>query len=119
MGPALVWSRGRPRLRAATLATCAAGAAIAGSHGAFGIVYRALNVSGVTDVDGTPFQASRHEWVLWDLFVFEPWFLIEGVLFIAAGAAVLSVSRARRRWTTGCLVAVGVATLTGLLGLRV
>ena len=33
------------------------------------------------------FDASRHEWALWDLFVFEPWFLIEGVLFIAAGAA--------------------------------
>ena len=119
VGPALIWSTSRPRLRAATLAGCVAGAAIAGSHGAFGIVYRALNLAGVTDIDGRAFVASRHEWVLWDLFVFEPWFLIEGVLFIAAGAAAMTASETRRRWTVGCLVATGIAALTGLLGLRI
>jgi hypothetical protein len=119
LGPALIWSTARPRLRAATLAMCVAGAAIAGSHGAFGIVYRVLNVAGLTDIDGTAFDASRHDWALWDLFVFEPWFLVEGVLFIAAGAAVLTTTQARGRWTAGCLAATGIATLTGLLGLRV
>jgi Protein of unknown function (DUF3995) len=119
IGPALIWFTARPRLRAATLATCVAGAAIAGSHGAFGIIYRALNVAGVTDLDGTPFDASRHEWALWDLFIFEPWFLIEGVLFMAAGATALKTTQTRSRWTVGCLVAIGIATLTGLIGLRV
>jgi hypothetical protein len=119
VGPALIWLTARPRLRAATLATCVVGAAIAGSHGAFGIIYRALNVAGVTDIDGTSFDASRHEWALWDLLVFEPWFLAEGVLYITAGAAALRTTQARRRWTTGCLAAIGIATLTGLLGLRV
>ena len=119
IGPALIWFTARPLLRAATLATCVAGAAIAGSHGAFGIIYRALNITGATYIDGTAFDASRHEWALWDLFVFEPWFLIEGVLFIAAGAVVLKTTQARRRWTAVCLVATGLATLTGLLGLRV
>ena len=119
IGTALIWFSARPRLRAVTLVMCVAGAAIAGSHGAFGIIYRALNVAGLSYIDGTAFDASRHEWVLWDLFVFEPWFLIEGVLFIAAGAVGLRTTQARRRWTAGCLSAIGLATLTGLLGLRV
>lgn len=118
LGPALVVSASHPRLRRVTLAACAGGAAIATSHGAFGILYRALNVTGVTDVEGAEFDASSHEWVLWDLFVFEPWFLIEGLLFIAAGAAALKTARGRRRWVTGCLAAAGLATMTGLLGLR-
>lgn len=119
VGPALIWTTARPWLRAATLTACLAGAAIAGSHGAFGIFYRALNVLRVTDIAGTGFDASRHEWVLWDLFVFEPWFLIEGVLFVMAGAAVLTTTRARRRWAAGCVAVAGLATLSGLLGLRV
>ncbi len=119
LGPALIWSAARPRLRSTVLGACLVGAAVAGSHGAFGIVYRALGVAGVTDVDGAAFDVSEHEWALWDLFVFEPWFLIEGVLFTAAGAAALASARARRRWTVACVAAVGVATLTGLLGLRV
>ena len=128
IGPALVWLTARPRLRAVTLATCVAGAAVAGSHGAFGIIYRTFNVAGVIDIDGTSFDESRHEWALWDLLVFEPWFLIEGVLFMTAGhvvgevlggAAALRTAQARRRWTAGCLAAIGIATLTGLLGLRV
>jgi hypothetical protein len=119
LGPALMWSAGHPRLRAATLVACAGGAAIAASHGAFGILYRALNVAGVVEVDGVAFDVSTHEWVLWDLFVFEPWFLIEGLLFVAAGAAAMTTDRSRRRWTAACLAAIGVATLTGLLGVRV
>jgi hypothetical protein len=119
LGPALVWCASRPRVRLMTLAACGAGAAIAASHGAFGIVYRALNVAGLTDIDGAAFDASSHEWALWDLFVFEPWFLVEGLLFIAAGSAVLTTTHTRRRWTAGCLAAAGIATLTGLLGLRV
>ena len=119
VGPALIWSSARPRLRVAMLAACIGGAAIAGSHGAFGIIYRALSLAGVTDIDGASFDASRHEWALWDLFVFEPWFLIEGGLFIAAGATAFTTMQTRKRWTAGCLAATGVATLTGLLGLRV
>lgn len=119
IGPALIWTTARRRLRMVTLTACVAGAAIAGGHGAFGIIYRALNVAGVTDIEGTAFDASRHEWVLWDLLVFEPWFFIEGVLFAGAGAAAFETTRTRRRWVVGCLVAAGFATLTGLLGLRV
>ncbi len=92
---------------------------MAGSHGAFGIVYRALDVAGVIATHGVAFDASEHEWALWDLFVFEPWFFVEGMLFIAAGAAAMTTARARRRWTIGCVAAIGVATLTGVLGLRI
>jgi hypothetical protein len=119
VGPALLWVADRPGLRAATLAACAGGAAIAGSHGAFGIAYRALNVAGVVEVDDVAFDASKHGWVLWDLLLFEPWFLAEGLLFIAAGGAAMTTNRSRHRWMAACAAAIGVATLTGLLGLRV
>jgi hypothetical protein len=118
IGPALIWSTARPRLRAVTLAMCGVGAAVAASHGAFGIIYRALNVAGITDIDGAAFDVSTHEWALWDLVVFEPWFLAEGLLFIAAGGAALESQSARHRWVAGCVGAIGIATLTGLLGLR-
>ena len=55
VGLALIWTATRPRLRAATLATCTGGVVIAGGHGVFGIIYRALNVAGVTDIDGAAF----------------------------------------------------------------
>jgi len=45
LGPAILWTASRPRLKAMTLVACGVGAAVAGSHGAFGIVYRALNVA--------------------------------------------------------------------------
>jgi hypothetical protein len=119
IGPALIWFTARPRLRGVTLAACAAGAAIAGSHGAFGIIYRALNVAGVTEIDGATFDSSNHGWALWDLAVFEPWFLVEGILFVAAGAATFTTHRSRRWWIAGCLAATGIATMAGLAGLRV
>jgi hypothetical protein len=105
--------------RALLLSAGLGGAAIAGSHGAYGIVYRLLNVVGVVAVDGRGFTASEHPWVLWDLLVFEPWFLIEGVLFAATGWASMSGSESRRRWLLACLLGTSLATTTGVLGLRV
>ncbi len=114
---ALVRARSRA-LKAGLLLVCLAGSSIAAAHGLYGIVYRALIVSGTIDVDGEPFDASRHGWVIWDLAVFEPWFLIEGLLLAALGAAVTPTCF-RRRWIIACAAGIGFATLTGLLGLRV
>ena len=106
-------------VRAVLLAACLGGASIAVSHGVYGIVYRVLNIVGVVDVDGRGFTTAQHPWVLWDLFVFEPWFLIEGVLFAAAGWASISGSESRRRWLFGCLVGISLALTSGVFGLRV
>lgn len=107
---------GRTRNRA--LAVTVAGAAIAASHGIYGIAYRALMIAGVIDVDGEPFDPSRHGWVIWDLVVFEPWFLFEGVLFAGAGGAAVA-AESRRRWIVVCTIAVIAATLTGIARVRV
>jgi len=95
-----------------------AGSAIAAAHGLYGIVYRSVTVAGAIDVDGQSFDASRHGWVIWDLLVFEPWFLIEGLLLAGVGSIATPPS-SRRRWIIACAAAIALATLTGLLGVRV
>lgn len=119
IGLALPRAQSRRLARALLLAACLGGASIAVSHGVFGMVYRALIIVGVVEVDGRGFTAAEHPWVLWDLFVFEPWFLVEGVLFAAAGWASMAGSESRRRWLAGCLVGTSLAIASGVFGLRV
>ena len=64
------------------------------------------------------FDASRHGWVIWDLLVFEPWFLIEGVLFAGVGWAATPPS-SRRTWIIACSTAITLSVVTGLVGVRV
>jgi hypothetical protein len=52
---------------------------------------------------------------LQDLFLNEPWFLLEGRGFAAIAWLVLGPGRARRRWVGSAPVATGVLTLVGLL----
>jgi hypothetical protein len=119
IGIALVRAPSHRLARALLLTACLGGASIAVSHGVYGIVYRVLNIAGVVEIDGEGFDADRHPWVLWDLLVFEPWFVIEGVLFAAAGWAATSSSESRRRWVFGCLAGIALAMASGVLGLRV
>lgn len=85
------------------------GTAIAIAHGVYGIVDRLLTVAGLKS--GVP--ANRESWILWDLLVFEPWFVIEGLLIGATGWHFLTSSAERRQWvavcTAGVLVAGGLA----------
>jgi hypothetical protein len=83
------------------LVVVGAGCAIAASHGLYGIAFRAASVIGISDVEGAPFDADEHGWVLWDLFAIEPWFLIEGVLLGLAGYFALTSDRGRRLYLTG------------------
>jgi Protein of unknown function (DUF3995) len=107
------------RMRVVLLGASLLGAAIAASHGIYGIVYRTLNLAGVVAVDGRTVSASNDPWVLWDLLLFEPWFLIEGLLFVAVGWAAHSTPGGKRRWLLLCLAGVALATVTGLLRLRI
>ncbi len=110
--------RGPGAVKTGLLLMSLTGSAIATAHGLYGIAYRALTVAGAIDVDGQRFDASRHGWVIWDLLVFEPWFLIEGLLL--AGIVAASTSPClRRRWIVACAAGIALATLTGLLGVRV
>jgi hypothetical protein len=116
---AVALARARPGgVKTGLLLISLAGAAIAAAHGLYGIVYRSLMVTGAIDVEGESFDASRHGWVIWDLVVFEPWFLIEGLLLAGVGVAATSPS-VRRRWVIACAAGIAVATVTGLLGVRI
>ena len=119
IGIGLIRFAGERRVARPLLIASWLGVAIAAGHGLFGIVYRTLHVAGVTDIDGRSFELDRHGWVLWDLLVFEPWFLIEGILFAAVGRAALTGMEAKRRWTIACVVGVALATLSGIVGVRV
>jgi hypothetical protein len=119
IGLALPRARAHRVARAVLLTACLGSASIAASHGVYGLVYRVLNIVGVVDVDGRSFTPEQHAWVLWDLFLFEPWFLIEGLFFAGAGWASMSGPESRSRWLLGCLVGISLAITTGALGLRI
>lgn len=111
---------GRNRLlRVGLLSATLVGASVSAAHGVYGIVYRTLNVIGVIDIDGRPFEAAAHGWVLWDLFVIEPWFLIEGILLGLVGWAFVGGASARRKWILACASGFVLASLSGLMGVRV
>jgi hypothetical protein len=118
---ALLLARGRCPwpLRWGLLAIAWAGGALSVAHAIYGIIDRTLIVSGARLVESRHFAVDEHGWVLWDLLVFEPWFLIEGVLFGVAGWASLTRSRDRRLWAWLCVLGVLGGLGTALLGVRV
>jgi hypothetical protein len=114
IGLGLVRHPSRRRMATSLRLASWAGAAIAGGHGLFGIAYRALNLMGAIDLDG-----DSRRFAVWDLVLFEPWFLIEGVLFVAVGWASLSAPGAQRRWLLGCAAGVLVSIATAAARVRV
>jgi hypothetical protein len=106
------------KLRLLLLATTGIGAAVAGAHGLYGIAFRISQVTGVTAVEGQHFTSSAHEWVLWDLFTIEPWFLIEGVLLAIVGLLAQRSIGGRRLWLCVVGSAFVVALATAAVGVR-
>jgi hypothetical protein len=51
-----------------------------------------------------------------DLMVFEPWFLLEGVLLGLAGHQFLRTAAARRRWTAALLAAIAAIAVIDVFG---
>lgn len=98
LGFALARTSQRQALRLLLLVIVAAGAAVAASHGAYGMLFRALSVAGITDIDGEPFNLDDHGWVLWDMLLIEPWFLVEGLLLGLAGYFAQRSAAGRRAW---------------------
>ncbi|MCB0124577.1 MAG: hypothetical protein KDE58_20120 [Caldilineaceae bacterium] len=60
----------------------------------------------------------EHAYVVWDLVLYEPWFLIEGILFGVVGWVYLEQPRQRRLWLALCVLGVIVGLVTGLMGVR-
>ncbi|WP_246608451.1 DUF3995 domain-containing protein [Paenibacillus agaridevorans] len=95
-----------------------AGCSLAASHGIYGIVYRVLQISGVVELETGPFDIHKDAFVLWDLVLFEPWFLIEGILFGIVGYCLLKKARSRKIWLAACIFGIIFGLVTGVMGVR-
>ncbi|MGE0057943.1 MAG: DUF3995 domain-containing protein [Dehalococcoidia bacterium] len=104
--------------RRIALFICGAGAAIAAAHGVYGIIFRIEQWTGVLDVDGERFSRSEHAWVLWDLFLIEPWFVVEGAILWLTGYCALVSTTERRRWGLGTAALFGVAFASAVAGVN-
>ena len=102
------WARRRPAFL--VLAPVWAAAAVCVSHGLFGIATKGLYLAGVKSAVSWPENAltagQKSLAALHDLTIFEPWFLVLGLLLALAGRWFAGPA-ASRRWTLS-LVAVVV-----------
>jgi hypothetical protein len=92
------------------------GAVVCGSHAVYGFITKGLYASGVhsavhfpalSGVSAAAATSADNSSTVLDLAVFEPWFLIEGVLLTMAVYEFLPTQSARRRW----LLAVGAGVV--------
>lgn len=95
-----------------------AGCSLSASHGIFGMVYRLLQIRGVVDLESGSFDIHKDAYVVWDLVLFEPWFVIEGILLGIVGWFYLEKTRSRKVWLAACLFGVIFGLVTGLMGVR-
>ncbi|MGG0275219.1 DUF3995 domain-containing protein [Bacillus rhizoplanae] len=105
-------------LRSLLLSITVLGCSIATSHGIFGIIYRGLQIAGVIGLENGTFNIHDDMYVVWDMVIFEPWFLIEGILLAVAGWCFLKGARSRKIWLAVCMVGTIVGLVTGMLGVR-
>ncbi|MGP4080490.1 DUF3995 domain-containing protein [Pseudalkalibacillus sp. R45] len=94
------------------------GCSIATSHGIYGIFYRIFQITGVVELESGSFNFNEHSFVVWDLLLFEPWFMIEGILFVILGWFYINKPRNRRIWLMLCTVGIIFGLVSGLLGVR-
>jgi hypothetical protein len=118
LGLAFIYLRKRNFLSGLLLAVTLAGCSLATSHGIYGISNRILQMAGVAELEAGPFNMNEHAYVVWDLALFEPWFLIEGILLGFVGWSYLNQPRHRQIWLALCLVGVLAGLVTGLLEVR-
>ncbi|WP_018759659.1 DUF3995 domain-containing protein [Paenibacillus terrigena] len=95
-----------------------AGCSLSASHGIFGIVYRILQISGGVGLESGSFHIHEDAYVLWDLMLFEPWFLIEGILLGIVGLCFLKEGGSRKIWLAACIFGVIFGLITGIMGVR-
>ncbi len=69
-------------------------------------------------MESAPFRIHEDAYVLWDLILFEPWFLIEGILFGIVGWHFLQNARSRKLWLAACVIGVIFGLVTGSMGVR-
>ena len=111
------WARRPPAVL--MLAPVWAGAVVCISHALFGIAAKGLYVAGVHAAVSWPEHgltaAQKNLAALRDLGIFEPWFLVLGVLLALAGYGFVPTAAGGRRWTLSLLAAVVLICAFGLV----
>ncbi|MGP4039742.1 DUF3995 domain-containing protein [Gracilibacillus sp. D59] len=95
-----------------------AGCSLATSHAIYGIIYRIFQIRGVVGVESGSFNIHENAFVLWDLVLFEPWFMIEGILFGILGWCSLKETRNKKIWLAACTSGIIFGLVTGIMGVR-
>nr|WP_274520459.1 DUF3995 domain-containing protein [Paenibacillus beijingensis] len=95
-----------------------AGCSLSTSHGIYGIIYRVLQIRGAVALESGSFYSHEDAYVLWDLVLFEPWFLIEGILLGILGWCFLKKARNRKIWLAACIFGTILGLITGIMGVR-
>lgn len=89
------------------------------SHGLFGIVTKGLYAAGVHSAVSWPEHdltaAQKNLAALRDLAVFEPWFLIQGLLLALAGRWLARTASGRRRWTLSLVAGIVLVDAFGIV----
>ena len=109
------WARRPPALL--VLAPVWAAAVVCVSHGLFGIATKGLYLAGVQSAVSWPEHgltaAQKNLAVLHDLAIFEPWFLVLGLLLALAGRWFAGPA-ASRRWTLSLVAAIVLVDAFGI-----
>lgn len=104
------------------LAPIWAGAVVCASHAVFGFATKSLYLSGlhgavdfpvVPGVDAATAAAQNHLSAVHDLLVFEPCFLVQGVLLALAGRQFIRTRAGRRLWSVSVIVGIVAIDLFG------
>ena len=110
------WS-GRP-LAFLMLAPVWAGAVVCISHSLFGIATKSLYAAGLHSAVSWPEHgltaAQKNLAALYDLGVFEPWFLVQGLLLALAGHWFARTATGRRWWTLSLAAGIVLVEAFGI-----
>ena len=118
VGLGFIYLRNSKILRSMLLSISFLGCSIATAHGIFGMFYRGLQIAGVIDLGNGKFHIHDDIYVVWDMVIFEPWFLIEGILLAIAGWCLLKGEGSRKIWLSVCILGTVVGLITGMMGVR-
>ena len=100
------------------------GSAVCVSHAVLGFVTKSLYLGGMhgavdfpalPGVSADAAAAANHTSAVLDLAVFEPWFLIEGLLLLLAGRQFLRTPKARRWWTVSVIAGTALIDVFGIV----
>ena len=93
------------------------GSVVSVSHGLYGMVTKGLYVAGAHSAVSYPeplTAAQKNHSALLDLGVFEPWFLIQGLLLLFASRWFARTAAGRRWWTLSLLAGVVLIDAFGI-----